>query len=62
METLELEKPINKIKKTYLDLNQYSRIPALDRAIEDIKYGRTKIYSSFEEFVDDMDSEEDDEI
>ena len=46
METLEIEKPTK-----YLDLNQCSRIPALDRAIAEPE---GQIYTDYEDFRRDL--------
>ena len=54
MEALELEMP----KTKYIDLNQYETIPALDRAIADLKAGEYVTYNSLEEFFEDMYSDD----
>ena len=57
METLELEKPTT----NYIDLSQYETIPALDRAIAELEAGEYTISYSFEEYLEEMYNDDDDE-
>ncbi len=59
METLEVikEKSIN--PNRYMDINKSVRIPALDRAIAELKAGEYTTSYSFEEYLEEMYSDDD---
>jgi len=62
METLILNKLQNKKQEEHIDLRQYETIPALDEAIAELDRGEFITYNSFEEYLEDMHSDDNDKI